>query len=138
PETLLESELFGHERGAFTGAEARRIGRFEQADNGTIFLDEIGDMSLSTQVKLVRVLQERCLQRVGGKENIGVDVRVIAATHRDLQEAIKKGHFREDLYYRLSVVVLRIPALRERREDILDLVHYFLKKHAAAFGIAEP
>src|SRR6202012_3822632 len=100
PETLLESELFGHERGAFTGAESRRIGRFEQADKGTIFLDEIGDMTPGTQVKLIRVLQEKCLQRVGGKETIPVDVRVIAATHRDLETAIKGNQFREDLYYR--------------------------------------
>ncbi len=106
PETLLESELFGHERGAFTGAESRRIGRFEQADHGTIFLDEIGDMTPGTQIKLMRVLQERCLQRLGGKETIPVDVRVMAATHRDLEAAIQTQQFREDLYYRLSVVVI--------------------------------
>src|SRR5438105_8518977 len=111
PETLLESELFGHERGAFTGADTRRIGRFEQADHGTIFLDEIGDMSPGTQVKLLRVLQERCLQRLGGKETIPVDVRIIAATHRDLESALKNQQFREDLYYRLSVVVIALPAL---------------------------
>ncbi len=105
PETLLESELFGHERGAFTGADARRIGRFEQADHGTIFLDEIGDMTPGTQVKLLRVLQEKTLQRLGGKETIPVDVRVIAATHRDLEAAIKQKQFREDLFYRLNVVV---------------------------------
>jgi nitrogen regulation protein NR(I) len=138
PETLLESELFGHERGAFTGAEARRIGRFEQANNGTIFLDEIGDMTLGTQVKLVRVLQERCLQRLGGKENIPVDVRVIAATHRDLEHALQQKQFREDLYYRLSVVVIRLPALRERREDIPELIHYFLQKHGAALSVENP
>ena len=138
PETLLESELFGHERGAFTGAEARRIGRFEQADHGTIFLDEIGDMTLGTQVKLVRVLQEKCLQRLGGKETVPVDVRVIAATHRDLERAIQQKQFREDLYYRLSVVVLRLPPLRERREDIPDLVPYFLHKHGAALGVPAP
>src|SRR5206468_797916 len=114
PETLLESELFGHERGAFTGAEVRRIGRFEQADGGTIFLDEIGDMTLGTQVKLVRVLQENCLQRLGGKQTIPIDVRVIAATHRDLERAIHQEQFREDLYYRLSVLVIRLPPLRER------------------------
>ena len=102
PENLLESELFGHERGAFTGADARRIGRFEQAHRGTIFLDEMGDLSLSTQVKLLRVLQERCLQRVGGKETIAVDVRVIAATHRDLETAMQQRLFREDLFYRLK------------------------------------
>src|SRR5256886_7453398 len=100
PETLLESELFGHERGAFTGAEARRIGRFEQADHGTIFLDEIGDMTLGTQAKLLRVLQEKRLQRLGGKETIAVAVRVVAATHRDLEQAIKLKQFREDRYYR--------------------------------------
>src|SRR5438876_3826315 len=114
PETLLESELFGHEKGAFTGADARRIGRFEQADGGTIFLDEIGDMTLGTQVKLMRVLQEKCLQRLGGKETISVDVRVVAATHRDLETAIRQKQFREDLYYRLSVVVITLPPLRSR------------------------
>lgn len=138
PETLLESELFGHERGAFTGAEARRIGRFEQADHGTIFLDEIGDMMPGTQVKLLRVLQERCLQRLGGKETIPVDVRVIAATHRDLESALKQQQFREDLYYRLSVVVISLPALRERREDIPGLVKYFLAKYAAELSVQKP
>jgi DNA-binding NtrC family response regulator len=138
PETLLESELFGHERGSFTGAETRRIGRFEQANNGTIFLDEIGDMSLGTQVKLVRVLQEQSLQRLGGKETIPINVRVIAATHRDLEKAIQGKQFREDLYYRLSVVVLRLPALRERREDIPELTQYFLRKHGVSFGISNP
>jgi nitrogen regulation protein NR(I) len=138
PENLLESELFGHERGAFTGAESRRIGRFEQADRGTIFLDEIGDLSPNTQVKLLRVLQERCLQRVGGKEMIPVDVRVIAATHRDLEQAMRERQFREDLYYRLSVVVIQLPPLRERAEDIPDLVRYFLRKHGRDFGVVEP
>jgi nitrogen regulation protein NR(I) len=138
PETLLESELFGHERGAFTGAENRRIGRFEQADHGTIFLDEIGDMTPGTQVKLMRVLQERCLQRLGGKETVPVDVRVLAATHRDLESAIASGQFREDLYYRLSVVVIRLPPLRQRREDIPALVVYLLRKHAAELGATEP
>src|SRR6267142_1294994 len=138
PETLLESELFGHERGAFTGAETRRIGRFEQAEHGTIFLDEIGDMSLSTQVKLMRVLQERCVQRLGGKETLPVDVRVIAATHRDLEAGIKTKQFREDLYYRLSVVVITLPPLRERKEDIPDLVRYFLQKHGAEMGNENP
>src|SRR5205807_10131968 len=130
PETLLESELFGHERGAFTGAELRRIGRFEQANHGTLFLDEIGDMTPGTQVKLMRVLQERCVQRLGGKETIPIDVRVIAATHRDLEAAIRTKQFREDLYYRLSVVEITLPPLRERREDIPDLVKFFLRKHA--------
>jgi nitrogen regulation protein NR(I) len=138
PETLLESELFGHERGAFTGAESRRIGRFEQADHGTIFLDEIGDMTPATQVKLVRVLQEKSLQRVGGKETIPVDVRIIAATHRDLESAIKQNQFREDLYYRLSVVVLQLPPLRERKEDIPDLLRFFVRKYAAEFAVENP
>jgi nitrogen regulation protein NR(I) len=138
PETLLESELFGHERGAFTGAEMRRIGRFEQAHDGTIFLDEIGDMTPGTQVKLLRVLQERCLQRLGGKETIPVDVRVIAATHRDLETALKENKFREDLYYRLSVVVIPLPPLRERKEDIPELVNFFLSKYATEFGVQNP
>ena len=138
PETLLESELFGHERGAFTGAEARHIGRFEQADHGTIFLDEIGDMTPGTQVKLIRVLQEKCLQRLGGKEPVPVDVRVIAATHCDLETAIRQNQFREDLYYRLSVVVLHLPPLRERKEDIPDLIRFFLHKYAADFSVENP
>jgi nitrogen regulation protein NR(I) len=138
PETLLESELFGHERGAFTGADARRIGRFEQADRGTIFLDEIGDMTPGTQVKLMRVLQEKTLQRLGGKETIPVDVRVIAATHRDLESAIRQEQFREDLYYRLSVVVIGLPPLRDRREDIPDLVKYFLRKYGLEMGVSNP
>ncbi|HUR45628.1 MAG TPA: sigma-54 dependent transcriptional regulator [Candidatus Saccharimonadales bacterium] len=137
PETLLESELFGHERGAFTGAEFRRIGRFEQANQGTIFLDEIGDMSLSTQVKLLRVLQEKSVQRLGGKEIIPVNVRVIAATHRDLEMAIREKLFREDLFYRLSVVVLKLPALRERPEDIPELVSYFLQKYGRELGFPQ-
>ncbi|HEV2211564.1 MAG TPA: sigma-54 dependent transcriptional regulator [Verrucomicrobiae bacterium] len=138
PETLLESELFGHERGAFTGAETRRIGRFEQADHGTIFLDEIGDMTPGTQVKLLRVLQEKTLQRLGGKEMIPVDVRVLAATHRDLESAIRQHQFREDLYYRLSVVVLTLPPLRERKEDIPELVRFFLRKYAAELDAGNP
>ena len=138
PETLLESELFGHERGAFTGAQERRIGRFEQADHGTIFLDEIGDMSLGTQVKLMRVLQEKCLERVGGKETIPVNVRVLAATHQDLEAAIRQKQFREDLYYRLSVVVIQLPALRQRREDIPELVRHFLKRHGPELGNPNP
>ena len=138
PETLLESELFGHERGAFTGAELRRIGRFEQADRGTIFLDEIGDMTPGTQVKLMRVLQERSSNASAAKRPISVDVRVIAATHRDLEAAIAAKQFREDLYYRLSVVVITLPPLRERREDIPELVQYFLRKHAAEMGVRSP
>jgi nitrogen regulation protein NR(I) len=138
PETLLESELFGHERGAFTGADAKRIGRFEQADHGTIFLDEIGDMTLGTQSKLLRVLQEKTLQRLGGKETISVDVRVVAATHRDLEAAINEKQFREDLYYRLNVIAITLPPLRNRREDVSDLVRYFLGKHGADLGNASP
>jgi nitrogen regulation protein NR(I) len=138
PETLLESELFGHERGAFTGAAERRIGRFEQADHGTIFLDEIGDMAPGTQVKLMRVLQEKTLQRLGGKETIKVDVRVLAATHRDLEDAIHHKLFREDLYYRLSVVVLALPPLRQRREDIPELVRFFLQRYGAELGNPKP
>ena len=138
PETLLESELFGHEKGAFTGADVRRIGRFEQADKGTLFLDEIGELSMGTQAKLLRVLQEKTISRVGGRENIEVDVRVIAATHVDLEKAITEKKFREDLFYRLNVVSLHMPALRERREDIPLLVQYFLKRHGEALKIERP
>jgi nitrogen regulation protein NR(I) len=138
PETLLESELFGHERGAFTGADVRRIGRFEQANGGTLFLDEIGDMSLGTQAKLLRVLQEKYLHRVGGKEPISIDVRVIAATHRNLEAALREKQFREDLYYRLSVVVLKVPALQQRAEDIPNLAKYFMQRYGAEFGIESP
>jgi DNA-binding NtrC family response regulator len=128
PDTLLESELFGHEKGAFTGATSRRIGKLEQCQGGTIFLDEIGDMSLSTQAKLLRVLQEKSFERLGGMETIKVDIRFIVATNKNLEEAILSGKFREDLYYRLNVVSITIPPLRERREDIPALVSYFLKK----------
>jgi DNA-binding NtrC family response regulator len=138
PETLLESELFGHERGAFTGAVQRRIGRFEQAHLGTLLLDEIGDLSPSTQVKLLRVLQDKSISRVGGDASIPVDARVIAATHRDLEPLIRAGRFREDLFYRLSVVTLHVPPLRERREDIAPLVRHFLHKYASEFGIEPP
>ncbi len=134
PSTLLESELFGHERGAFTGADARRIGRFEQAHGGTLFLDEIGDLSLETQAKLLRVLQERVISRVGGRETIPVDVRVIAATHRDLPALVADGRFREDLWYRLNVVIVRLPPLRERREDIPALVAHFVVQHGGDLG----
>ncbi len=138
PETMIESELFGHERGAFTGAEVRRIGRFEQADGGTLFLDEIGDLTLGTQVKLLRVLQERVIQRLGGRESIPVDVRIIAATHRPLEEMLRARQFREDLYYRLNVVMIQLPPLRDRREDLTDLTNYFLRKHGAELGHANP
>ncbi len=128
PDTLLESELFGHEKGAFTGATSRRIGKLEQCQGGTIFLDEIGDMSLSTQAKLLRVLQEKSFERLGGTETIKADIRFIVATNKNLEEAISDGKFREDFYYRLNVVSMTIPPLRERKEDITDLVAYFLKK----------
>jgi nitrogen regulation protein NR(I) len=128
PDTLLESELFGHEKGAFTGATFRRIGKLEQCQGGTVFLDEIGDMSLSIQAKLLRALQERSFERLGGMETIRVDLRFIVATNKNLEEAISKGGFREDLYYRLNVVSLNIPPLRERKEDVPDLVSYFLNK----------
>ncbi len=128
PENLLESELFGHEKGAFTGAIQRRIGRFEEADGGTIFLDEIGELSPAIQVKLLRILQEKEFQRLGSNTNIRTDVRVIAATHRNLEEEMKNGNFREDLYYRLNVISISLPPLRERREDIPLLIDYFLKR----------
>ncbi|OGP91633.1 MAG: two-component system response regulator [Deltaproteobacteria bacterium RBG_16_48_10] len=132
PETLLESELFGHEKGAFTGATQRRVGRFEEADGGTIFFDEIGDLSPGIQVKLLRILQEKEFQRVGSNLTLKVDVRVIAATHRNLEEALKKDNFREDLYYRLNVISIHLPPLRERREDIPLLIDFFLKKYSKA------
>ena len=130
PEHLLESELFGHEKGAFTGALGQRQGRFELADGGSIFLDEIGDLSPALQVKLLRVLQERRFERLGGTRTVSVDVRIVAATHRDLEGAIKTGAFREDLYYRLNVVTIQIPPLRERREDIPPLLEHFLRTFA--------
>ncbi len=136
PENLLESELFGHEKGAFTGATAQRIGKFEQCDGGTIFLDEIGDMTLSTQAKILRVLQSGSFERVGGNQPIQVDVRVIAATHKPLEEAVAAREFREDLFYRLNVVRIHIPPLRDRRTDIPLLVNYFLKKFGQAQGRA--
>jgi transcriptional regulator with PAS, ATPase and Fis domain len=128
PETLLESELFGYEKGAFTGAVNTRYGRFELANGGSIFLDEIGDMSFNLQVKLLRVLQEKTFERIGGSKTIKVDLRIIAATNRNLEELVKEGKFREDLYYRLSVVPIHIPPLRERRQDIPLLLNYFLEK----------
>ncbi len=128
PETLLESELFGHEKGSFTGALTRRIGKFEQCNGGTIFLDEIGDMTPATQAKVLRVLQDRQFERLGGSERITVDVRLIVATNKDLEKAIREGTFRQDLYYRLKVVSLHLPPLRERKEDIPELVRYFLQR----------
>jgi two-component system response regulator HydG len=129
-ESLLESELFGHERGSFTGADRRRIGRFEQANGGTLFLDEIGEIPHATQVKLLRVLQERAFERVGGNESISVDVRVIAATNRDLAADVRQGRFREDLYYRLNVVHIEMPPLRLRASDVLVLATHFLQRFA--------
>ncbi|OGB94798.1 MAG: hypothetical protein A2Z31_09805 [candidate division NC10 bacterium RBG_16_65_8] len=131
PETLLESEIFGHERGAFTGAIKERKGRFELADRGTIFLDEIGDLSPTVQVKLLRVLQDQQFERLGGNETIQVDVRVIAATHRDLPRLLREGKFREDLYYRLNVIPIHISALRERKADIPLLIEFLLERFAA-------
>ena len=130
-EGLLESELFGHVKGAFTGAMRDKVGRFEEASGGTLFLDEIGDLSPNVQIKLLRVLQEREIERVGSSETIKVDVRVIAATHQDLQQAIEDGQFREDLYYRLNVMPLELPALRQRKEDIPLLVNHFIDKYNA-------
>jgi DNA-binding NtrC family response regulator len=138
PETLLESELFGHEKGAFTGADARRLGRFEQAEGGTIFLDEVGDMSLTTQAKLLRLLQEKLVQRLGGRESLPINVRVLAATHRDLEAAMRGKQFREDLFFRLNVVAIEIPPLRRRPEDIPDIVKYFLARYGGELGIKEP
>jgi DNA-binding NtrC family response regulator len=136
PENLLEAELFGHTRGAFTGAASARIGRFEQANKGTIFLDEIGDMPIDLQAKLLRVLQEREIQRLGSSDSIKVDVRVIAATNVDLQERVKQGRFREDLYYRLNVVPLHMPPLRKRVSDIPVLVNHFIRKICSAENIS--
>jgi two-component system response regulator PilR (NtrC family) len=134
PETLLESELFGYVKGAFTGANQNKRGLFEVADGGTIFLDEISEMTLAMQVKLLRVLQERTVRPVGGTSEIAIDVRVIAATNRELDKAVAENVFREDLYYRLSVIPIRVPPLRERREDVALLVNHFLKKYASAAG----
>ncbi|MBU1231444.1 MAG: sigma-54 dependent transcriptional regulator, partial [Proteobacteria bacterium] len=130
PETLLESELFGHEKGAFTGATERKIGRFEQAEGGTLFLDEIGEISHAVQIKLLNVVQERTFQRLGSGKSIACDVRLVAATNRDLERAVKENSFREDLYYRLNVFPVYMPALRERRTDILLLAEFFLEKYA--------
>ena len=134
PETLLESELFGHERGAFTGAAARRIGRFERASGGTLFLDEVGDMSPAMQAKILRALQEEEIERVGGDRPVPVDVRVVAATNRDLEAEVEAGRFREDLYYRLAVVVVQLPPLRERGEDVELLARHFVEHFARKHG----
>lgn len=136
PESLLESELFGHERGAFTDADRRRIGKFEQCDGGTLFLDEIGDMAPRTQAKILRLLQEGRYERLGGSETISVDVRVIAATNQSLDQLIERGRFRKDLYYRLRGVTIHLPPLRERREDIAELAHYFLFRYKRQTGSA--
>jgi two-component system nitrogen regulation response regulator GlnG len=136
PETLLESELFGHERGAFTGAERRRIGKFEQADGGTLFLDEIGDMSAATQAKVLRLLQEQRFERLGGNETIQADVRLIAATNKDLEAEVAEGRFRRDLFYRLKVFTIHLPRLRERREDIPLLTEHFLRRFGRRLGRA--
>ena len=128
PDSLLESELFGHEKGSFTGAVSRRIGKFEQAHRGTLFLDEIGEMSKPTQAKILRALQEKRVERIGGTQSVPIDVRVISATNKNLEEEVKKGNFREDLYYRISVYPIHLPPLRERREDIPQLVAYFLDR----------
>lgn len=134
PETLLESELFGHEKGAFTGAEKSKKGRFELAHEGTIFLDEIGDIPINLQVKLLRVLQEHQIEKLGSTETVNIDVRIIAATHQNLEQKIKDGSFREDLFYRLNIVSLNIPPLRERKEDILPLIEHFIEKYSKENG----
>jgi nitrogen regulation protein NR(I) len=138
PDTLLESELFGYEKGAFTGATHRRIGKIEQAKGGTIFLDEIGDMPLTLQAKILRLLQEKCIERLGGRETIPVDVRIIAATNRNLEQMITSSGFREDLYYRLKVVTIWLPSLSQRTEDIVPLARFHLTRHAAALNLDVP
>lgn len=138
PRDLLESELFGYEKGAFTGAAQRRIGKIEQAHGGTVFLDEIGDMPFGVQAKVLRLLQERSIERLGGRETIGVDVRILAATNRDLEAALREGRFREDLYYRLKVVTIPLPPLREHPEDIPLLAEHFLRRFATELGAVNP
>lgn len=138
PESLLESELFGYEKGSFTGADHRKIGKIEQARGGTVFLDEIGDMPLSTQAKLLRLLQENSIERIGGKEPIDVDVRILAATNKNLENAVAEGTFREDLYYRLRVVTITMPPLRERREDMDTLINYLLTRLSRQMSIPSP
>jgi transcriptional regulator with PAS, ATPase and Fis domain len=134
PEALMESELFGHEKGSFTGAGSREIGLFEAADKGTVFLDEIGEISVAMQAKLLRAIQEKELRRVGGKVNIPIDVRIISATNRELEAEIKRGNFRDDLYYRLNVIRLNLPPLRERGSDIATLANFFVAKYSQATG----
>ena len=134
PDTLFEAELFGHEKGAFTGAAQARPGRFEMADGGTLFLDEIGDLPLNLQVKLLRVLQEHVIERIGGRKEIPVNVRIVAATHRDPQQLVAEGRFRADLFYRLNVIPIALPALRERAEDIKHLALHFLEQINLAHG----
>ena len=136
PETLLESELFGHEKGAFTGAVARRVGKFEEANGGTLLLDEISEIDVRLQAKLLRAIQERVIDRVGGTRPVPIDIRIIATSNRNLGEAVREGTFREDLLFRLNVVNLKIPALRERPADVLELAEYFIRKYAAANGAA--
>ncbi len=138
PETLLESELFGYEKGAFTGATTRRVGKIEQANGGTVFLDESGDMPFNIQAKILRLLQEKSIERLGGREPIPVDVRIIAATNRDLEASLAAGHFREDLYYRLKVVTIELPPLRERKGDAALLCDYFLARFASEMGLDNP
>ena len=136
PETLLESELFGHEKGAFTGAVARRVGRFEEANGGTLLLDEISEIDVRLQAKLLRAIQERVIDRVGGTRPVAIDIRIVATSNRNLAEAVRDGSFREDLLFRLNVVNLKIPPLRERPADVIELAEYFVKKYAAANGVA--
>ena len=135
PETLIESELFGHEKGSFTGANAREIGIFEAADSGTVFLDEVGEMNVAMQAKLLRALQEKEIRRVGGKTNIPIDVRIVAATNKDLEKEIRRGTFREDLFYRLNVIRITLPPLRERGSDIVTLAEHFVRKYSQSSGI---
>lgn len=135
PETLLESELFGHEKGSFTGAVARRIGKFEEANGGTLLLDEISEIDVRLQAKLLRAIQERVIDRVGGTRPVPIDIRIVATSNRNLAEAVRDGSFREDLLFRLNVVNLKIPPLRERPADVIELAQYFVKKYAAANGV---
>lgn len=138
PENLLESELFGYEKGAFTGASQRHIGKIEQANGGTVFLDEIGDMPLSIQAKILRLLQEKCIERLGGEDTIPVDVRIVAATNKNLEQAIKEEKFREDLYFRLKVVTIHLPPLRKRRKDIEPLISYYMNRYAQELNTDNP